>query len=68
MEFSKKEESTYDVLVNPPQLKQLKYEMCRPKRKGKKVQVGEVQVGGGWWCREGALDLQVLLGTVWLKE
>ena len=39
MEFSQKEEATYDLLVNTKvgEIKQLKYEMCRPKKKGKSV-------------------------------
>jgi len=39
MEFSQKEEATYDLLVNTKvgEIKQLKYEMCRPKKKGKAV-------------------------------
>ena len=39
MEFSQKEEATYDLLVNTKvgEIKQLKYEMCRPKKKGKTV-------------------------------
>lgn len=49
MEFSSKEEATYDLLVNTKvgEIKQLKYEMCRPKKKGKAGQKEEQDKVGG---------------------